>query len=126
MERIVRKIEALNCNLRVVHGRRETKIRNLQAGNRNQICFCKCDRFALQSVIDLLCDLLKLSKSVWMKDRLGVKGLWQPQRKAFFDVSIVNTDSDSMSNNTLETIFKTRRNLECSTYLETAKVRTAI
>ena len=52
----------------------------------------------------------------------GVQGFWQ---QAFFDVTIVNADSDSMSHMPLENIFWTRRNLKYSTYLETAKARRA-
>jgi len=91
---------------------------------------------------DLHCDLLKLagfkqivSEPVLRESDLngenglradwGVRGFWQPQRQAFFDVSIVNADSDSLSHMPLENIFRTRRNLKYSTYLETAKARRA-
>ena len=60
-----------------------------------------------------------------LKADWGVRSFWQPQRQAFFDVSIVNTDYDSMSHQPLENIFRTRRNLKYSTYLETAKARRA-
>jgi hypothetical protein len=36
----------------------------------------------------------------------GVRGFWHPQRQAFFDVSIINADSASMSHLSLETIFQ--------------------
>ena len=55
----------------------------------------------------------------------GVRGFWQPQRQAVFDVCILNADSSSISHLSTEAIFESRRTLKKRTYSEIAETRRA-
>ena len=55
----------------------------------------------------------------------GVRGFWEPQRQALFDISIVNADSSSFQHQSIESIFKTKRNIKKETYSKVAEARRA-
>jgi hypothetical protein len=91
---------------------------------------------------DLNCDLLKLaglnqviSEPVvkesdcngenGLRADWGVRGFWQPQRLALFDVCILNADSPSLRNLSVEAIFEQRKTTKRQTYSEAAEARRA-
>jgi hypothetical protein len=55
----------------------------------------------------------------------GVRGFWEPQRQALFDISIVNADSLSCKHQSIQAIFQTRRNIKKETYSNAAEARRA-
>jgi hypothetical protein len=55
----------------------------------------------------------------------GVRGFWEPQRQALFDVCILNADSVSLVNLPLQTIFEVRCNKKKHDYSEAAEARRA-
>jgi hypothetical protein len=91
---------------------------------------------------DLNCDLLQLAglKQVisepiiresdsngenGLRADWGARGFWQPQRQALFDVCILNADSPSLSQLSIDAIFENRKNLKRRTYSEAAEARRA-
>jgi hypothetical protein len=82
---------------------------------------------------DLNCDLLQLAglKQVisepiiresdsngenGLRADWGARGFWQPQRQALFDVCILNADSPSLNQLSIDAIFENRKNLKRRTY----------
>jgi len=55
----------------------------------------------------------------------GVRGFWQPQRHALFDVCILNADTPSLAQLSIEAIFENRRNMKRRTYSNAAEARRA-
>ena len=91
---------------------------------------------------DLNCDLLKLAglKQIISEPILresdkdgqnglrvdwGVRGFWKPQRQALFDVCIINADSPSYSQLSLDAVFTAKKNTKKHHYLEAASARRA-
>ena len=91
---------------------------------------------------DLNCDLLKLAglKQITSEPVIresdsngenglradwGVRGFWQPQRQALFDVCILNADTPSLSHLSIDAIFENRKNHKRQTYSNAAEARRA-
>ena len=55
----------------------------------------------------------------------GVRGFWESQKMALFDVCILNPDAPSFKAKTLESIFETRKKIKKNTYSEAAKLKRA-
>jgi hypothetical protein len=55
----------------------------------------------------------------------AARGFWEPQKQALFDGCIINADSPSFENSTLQTIFNQRKNTKRQTYSEAAEARRA-
>ena len=55
----------------------------------------------------------------------GVRAFWEPQRHALFDICVLNADSTSIADQSLESIFQTRRNMKKDTYSKAAEARRA-
>ena len=55
----------------------------------------------------------------------SVRGFWEPQKQALFDGCILNADSESLKNSSLETIFSQRKNKKIQTYSKAAIARRA-
>ena len=55
----------------------------------------------------------------------GVRAFWEPQRQALFDICILNADSKSIADQSLESIFQARRNIKKDTYSKAAEARRA-
>ena len=55
----------------------------------------------------------------------GVRGFWKPQRQALFDVCIINADSPSYSQLSLDAVFTAKKNTKKNHYLEAASARRA-
>ena len=55
----------------------------------------------------------------------GVRGFWEPQKQALFDVCILNADSPSLEHLSLQNLFNQRKNKKISTYSKAANARRA-
>jgi len=55
----------------------------------------------------------------------SVRSFWEPQKQALFDGCILNADSESLKNSSLETIFSQRKNKKIQTYSKAAIARRA-
>ena len=55
----------------------------------------------------------------------GVRGFWEPQKQALFDVCILNADSPSLEHLSLQNLFNQRKNKKISTYSKAATARRA-
>ena len=55
----------------------------------------------------------------------GVRGFWEPQKQALFDVCILNADSPSLEHLSLQNLFNPRKNKKISTYSMAANARRA-
>ena len=54
-----------------------------------------------------------------------VRGFWEPQKDAFFDGCILNAESPSLADSSVESLFTTRKNKKNNLYLTAAKARRA-
>ena len=61
---------------------------------------------------DVNCDLLE-------------RAFWEPQSHALFDICVLDVDSISIADQSLESIFQTRRNMNIDTYSKAAEARCA-
>ena len=98
-------------------------------GRHNECRDLNCDLLRLAGLKQIVSEPILRESDVNGENGLradwGVRGFWQPQRQAVFDVCILNADSSSISHLSTEAIFESRRTLKKRTYSEIAETRRA-
>ena len=98
-------------------------------GRHNESRDLNCDLLELAGLNQIISEPIIFESDSYGENGLradwGVRGFWELQHQALFDISIVNADSSSCQHQSIQAIFQTRRNNKKETYSKTAEARRA-
>ena len=98
-------------------------------GQRSEIRDLNCHMFELAGLKQITSEPILCESDVNGENGLradwGARGFWEPQKQALFDCCFVNTESSSLKNTPLQTIFNQRKNKKITTYSNAAMARRA-
>ena len=69
--------------------------------------------------------IVKVDGEELLRTDWAAQGFWESQKQALFDGCVVNADSPSLQNSSLEAIFNQRKQRKNKTYKEAAESRRA-